>query len=121
MTKKPDLGKAGGSSGGGAGDAALSSAADGQQHRGVDGVRLNRRFMPYPQPSALGPALLEAQMWLLGKLLAVVNTSKQLQVLEVSTAQCISQHSAAFSQQARLGWPQLEDWDTGIGLTARHC
>jgi hypothetical protein len=55
-----------------------------QQRRGVDGVRLRRRFMPYPQPYALGPALLEAQLWLLGKLLAVVNSSSQMQVLEVS-------------------------------------
>jgi hypothetical protein len=39
--------------------------------------------MPYPQPYALGPALLEAQLWLLGKLLAVVNSSSQMQVLEV--------------------------------------
>lgn len=54
-----------------------------QQRRGVDGVRLRRRFMPYPQPYALGPALLEAQLWLLGKLLAIVNSSSQMQVLEV--------------------------------------
>jgi hypothetical protein len=62
-----------------------SAAADAseQQRRGVDGVRLRRRFMPYPQPYALGPALLEAQLWLLGKLLAVVNSSSQMQVLEV--------------------------------------
>jgi hypothetical protein len=50
------------------------------QQRGVDRLRLTRRFMPYPQPYPLGPALLEAQMWLLGKLLSVVNTPTLLQV-----------------------------------------
>lgn len=50
------------------------------QARGVDRLRLTRRFMPYPQPYPLGPALLEAQMWLLGKLLSVVNTPTLLQV-----------------------------------------
>lgn len=65
------------------GSSSSSSEASHQRH-GVDGVRLRRRFMPYPQPYALGPALLEAQLWLLGKLLSVVTTASQLQVLEVS-------------------------------------
>lgn len=63
-----------------------SSSSDGtrrQRRRGADGVRLRRRFMPYPQPNALGPALLESQMWLLGKLLAVVTNAGQTQILEV--------------------------------------
>lgn len=51
-----------------------------QQQQSVDRLRISRRFMPYPQPYALGPALLEAQMWLLGKLLSVVNTPTLLQV-----------------------------------------
>lgn len=87
-------GPAGGSNGtaaaaavSGAGSSSSSSglqpAGQEQQRRGVDGMRLRRRFMPYPQPYALGPALLEAQLWLLGKLLAVVNSASQLQVLEV--------------------------------------
>lgn len=46
----------------------------------VDGLRLSRRFMPYPQPNALGPALMEAQMWLLGKLLSVVPLATQIKV-----------------------------------------
>jgi hypothetical protein len=46
----------------------------------VDGLRLSRRFMPYPQPYALGPALLEANMWLLGKLLPAVSHPMQLKV-----------------------------------------
>lgn len=50
-----------------------------QQQSGVDRLRLTRRFMPYPQPYPLGPALLEAQMWLLGKLLSVVNPPMLLQ------------------------------------------
>jgi hypothetical protein len=51
-----------------------------QHQQGVDRLRLSRRFMPYPQPYPLGPALLEAQMWLLGKLLSVVNPPTLLQV-----------------------------------------
>lgn len=51
-----------------------------QQQQAVDRLRLMRRFMPYPQPYPLGAALLEAQMWLLGKLLSVVNTPTLLQV-----------------------------------------
>jgi hypothetical protein len=50
-----------------------------QQQQAVDRLRLMRRFMPYPQPYPLGAALLEAQMWLLGKLLSVVNTPTLVQ------------------------------------------
>ncbi|KAF8072444.1 hypothetical protein HT031_000103 [Scenedesmus sp. PABB004] len=72
------------SSAGGAGaPAAPQLAAGAERRRGVDGVRLRRRFMPYPQPYALAPALLEAQLWLLGKLLAAAPGGTQLQVLEV--------------------------------------
>mgnify|MGYP001806652303 CR=1 FL=1 len=58
------------------------------QQRGVDPLRLTRRFMPYPQPYPLGPALLEAQMWLLGKLLSVVNTPTLLQVSLLAACCC---------------------------------
>jgi hypothetical protein len=63
------------------GQAALAPQQPQQQRQQpVDKLRLSRRFMPYPQPYALGPALLEAQMWLLGKLLSVVNAPTLLQV-----------------------------------------
>jgi len=53
------------------------------RRQAADHVRVHRRFMPLPQPYGLAPALLEVQLWLLGKLLAVVPTSAQIQVLEV--------------------------------------
>jgi hypothetical protein len=49
-------------------------------------VRVQRRFLPYPQPLALLPALQQAEVWLLGKMLAVVGPATQLQVLEQLTA-----------------------------------
>lgn len=48
-----------------------------------DGVRLSRRFMPFPQPAGLPAALLEAQLWVLGKMVAVVGPQDQAAVLEV--------------------------------------
>ncbi len=48
----------------------------------VSGTRLQRRFLPYPQPLALLPALHQAETWLLGKMLAVVGPATQLQVLD---------------------------------------
>jgi hypothetical protein len=60
------------------------------QQQGVDRLRLSRRFMPYPQPYPLGPALLEAQMWLLGKLLSVVNTPTLVQVRGPCGCVCVS-------------------------------
>jgi hypothetical protein len=59
-----------------------------QQQQAVDRLRLMRRFMPYPQPYPLGAALLEAQMWLLGKLLSVVNTPTLLQVSDSTHHYC---------------------------------
>jgi hypothetical protein len=46
-------------------------------------VRIARRFLPFPQPLGLGAALLEVQLWLLGKLLAVALPGGQLQLLEL--------------------------------------
>ena len=77
------------------GQAALAMQRQQQQQCGVDRLRLTRRFMPYPQPYPLGPALLEAQMWLLGKLLSVVNpptllqVSKDSETLQVAEAKCL--------------------------------
>lgn len=73
------------------GPAAQQQPAHIPQQQGVDRLRLSRRFMPYPQPYPLGPALLEAQMWLLGKLLSVVNTPTlvQVRVCRVAVAQLV--------------------------------
>ncbi|KAK9820084.1 hypothetical protein WJX72_005985 [[Myrmecia] bisecta] len=46
---------------------------------------LVRNHAPFPQPKSLGAALLEAQLVLLGNLLAVVSEANQLQILEVMT------------------------------------
>lgn len=46
-------------------------------------MRIARRFLPFPQPLGLGAALLEVQLWLLGKLLAVALPGGQLQLLEL--------------------------------------
>jgi hypothetical protein len=65
-----------------AGPEALAAVAAAAAPR-ADGVRVHRRFLPFPQPYGLEPALLEVQLWLLGKLLAVVPAAAQAQVLEV--------------------------------------
>jgi hypothetical protein len=70
------------------------------QQRGVDRLRLTRRFMPYPQPYPLGPALLEAQMWLLGKLLSVVNTPTLLQVSLLATCRCYGHSTCGYRTYA---------------------
>jgi hypothetical protein len=49
-------------------------------------MRVQRRFLPYPQPLALLPALQQAEVWLMGKMLAVVGPATQLQVLDQLTA-----------------------------------
>jgi hypothetical protein len=71
--------------GGGVFDGGAPDGGEGVQLRRAqaDGVRVHRRFFPYPQPYGLGPALLEVQLWLLGKLLAFVPVSAQVQVLQV--------------------------------------
>lgn len=53
---------------------------------------MSRRFMPFPQPAGLAPALLEAQLWVLGKMLAVVGPHDQLAILEVGAAVSGSRH-----------------------------
>jgi hypothetical protein len=57
------------------------------RRRAADGVRLRRRFIPYPQNVTLGAALLEAQLWLLGRLLAVMGPTSQMQTLQVRALQ----------------------------------
>jgi hypothetical protein len=65
---------------------ATAAAAAVARRQGVDHVRVHRRFMPFPQPYGLAAALLEVQLWLLGKLLAVVPAGAKVQVLEVRCA-----------------------------------
>ena len=72
-----------GSGDAGAGAAAAAAAAERRQR--ADRVRVHRRFLPFPQPCGLAPALLEVRMWLLGKLLAVAPVGAQLQALQVMT------------------------------------
>eukprot|EP00884_Botryococcus_braunii_P001693 jgi/Botrbrau1/11524/Bobra.0393s0003.2 len=48
-----------------------------------DSVALQPAYQPFPQPKSLGAALLEAQLVLLGNLLAVVSEANQLQILDI--------------------------------------
>jgi hypothetical protein len=79
-----------------------------QHQQGMDRLRLSRRFMPYPQPYPLGPALLEAQMWLLGKLLSIVNPPTLLQVRHWSDVNMASFLDSSAERMSLLWKPHVQ-------------
>jgi hypothetical protein len=85
-----------------------------QHQQGMDRLRLSRRFMPYPQPYPLGPALLEAQMWLLGKLLSIVNPPTLLQVRHWSDVNMASFSTALLRECRSYGNPMSNTAYTSV-------
>lgn len=71
---------------------------------------------PFPQPRALGAALLGAQLAMLGSLLAAVSPANQAAILDLMTAAAAGGDSAAASGAGRR-----REQDAGLRRTAVMC